>query len=246
MNLCETELSAIKDEADFRRDHPFAWLLTLVGPFVLTGVLLFVVREFAGPNAVWRLISTAVATFFFFGKFVILGGSDGDLVEVRRFYTAEQLVMLVLYMDLMTACVLTSHLGFLFRLPVLGERLKSLVEDGQFILRSNRWMKRATFLGLIAFVMFPLAATGSVGGSIFGRLLGMSRLGTFAAIAIGNVLGCALMYFGSELLTQHVDRNNPLLLIGGIAVTVVIILMLNHRYRQLKAQHKGAAPRPDL
>lgn len=229
-------MAALKDEAAFRRDYPIAWLLTLVGPFVLTGGALFVVWEWAGANAVWRLVSTAFATFFFFGKFVILGGSDGDLMEAHRFYTAEQLVALVLYMDLMTACVLTSHLGFLFRLPVVGEKLKALVDDGQYILQSNRWMKQATFLGLVTFVMFPLAATGSVGGSIFGRLLGMNRLGTFVAIALGNSMGCALMYFGSELITKHIDRDNPLLLIGGIAVIAVIILLLNHRYRQLKAR----------
>lgn len=236
MNSQETEIAALKDDAAFRRDYPIVWLLTLVGPFLLTGGVLLVVWEWAGANAVWQLVSTAVATFFFFGKFVILGGSDGDLLEVRRFYTAEQLVVLVLYMDLMIACVLTSHLGFLFRLPVAGEKLKALVDDGQYILQSNRWMKQATFLGLVAFVMFPLAATGSVGGSIFGRLLGMSRLRTFIALGLGNLMGCALMYFGSELITKHIDRDNPLLLIGGIAVIAVIILMLNYRYRQLKAR----------
>jgi hypothetical protein len=73
-------------------------------------------------------------------------------------------------MDVMTACVLSSDLGFLFSLPVAGWKLKALVDDGQFDLQSNRWMKRATFLALVAFVMFPLAATGSVSGSIFVRL----------------------------------------------------------------------------
>ena len=236
MNSQETEVTAHKDETAFRKDHPIAWFLTLVGPFLLTGAVLFVVWELAGLNAVWRLVSTAVATFFFFGKFIILGGSEGDLLEVRGFYTAEQLVVLVLYMDLMTASVLAFHLGFLFRLPVVGGKLKALVEDGQFILQSNRWMKRATMLGLVLFVMFPLAATGSVGGSIFGRLLGLSRLGTFIGIGLGNVLGCAVMYFGSELITHYVGRDNPLLLIGGIAVIMAIVLMLNHRYRQLKAR----------
>jgi hypothetical protein len=54
MNSQETEVTALKDEAAFRRDYPIAWLLTLVGPFVLTGAALFVVWELAGSNAVWR------------------------------------------------------------------------------------------------------------------------------------------------------------------------------------------------
>ena len=239
-NTRETPGAAWTDEAAFRRGHPIIWWLTLAGPFVLTGVVLFVVWELAGAIVVWRLVMTAVATFLLFSKFVILGGSDGDLVDARAFFTAEQLFVLVLYMDVMTACVLVFHLGFLFRLPVVGAKLKALVEDGHFILQSNPWMKRATFLGLVGFVMFPLAATGSVGGSIFGRLLGMSRLGTLVGITLGNVLGCSLMYFGSELITRYVGRDNPLLLIGGVAVIGAIVFVLNHRYRQLKARQMAA------
>jgi len=99
MNSQETEVTAYRDEAAFRRNYPLVWFLTLVGPFALTAGLLFVIYELAGLYAVWRLVSTSVATFFFFGKLVILGGSEGDLPAVREFYTAEQLVVLVLYMD---------------------------------------------------------------------------------------------------------------------------------------------------
>lgn len=242
--LREAEVTARKDETAFRREYPTVWWLTLVGPFVVTGGVLFVVWELSGPIVLWRLVTTAAVTFFLFGKFVILGGSDGDLLDARAFFTAEQLVVLVLYMDVMTACLLAFHLGFLFKLPVMGAKLNALVEDGHFILQSNPWMKRATFLGLVAFVMFPLAATGSVGGSIFGRLLGMSRLGTFVGIILGNVLGCALMYFGSELITHYIVRDNPWLVIGGISVISVIVFVLNHRYRQLKARQM-ACQRPD-
>jgi hypothetical protein len=91
MNSLETEVTAVKDETAFRRDNPIVWSLTLVGPFALTGGVLFFIYELVGMNAVGRLVSTAVATFFFFGKFVILGGSEGELLEARRFYTAEQL-----------------------------------------------------------------------------------------------------------------------------------------------------------
>lgn len=230
----DSEITAGIDEAAFRRKYPVIWWLTLVGPFALSGALLFLVAEFSGPRVAWRVFSTAVATFFFFGKFIILGGSDGDLMDAATFFTAEQLFLLVLYMDVMTGCLLAFHLGFLFKLPVVGEKLEELVQDGHFILKSNRWMKRATFFGLVAFVMFPLAATGSVGGSIFGRLLGLGRFATLVGIVVGNLLGCGLMYFGSEMITRYVGRDNPMLMVGGIAVIAAIVYLLNYRYRQLK------------
>ncbi len=235
-----TSDKAWKDESAFRNNYPFVWWLTLIGPFILSAVILLAVWIFTSISAMWRLLLTAVA-FFFLGKVVILGGSESNGLDTASFFTTEQLVVLSLYLDAMTACVMAFHLGFLFKLPVMGTKLKALVEDGHFTLQSNPWMKRATFLGLVTFVLFPLAATGSVGGSIFGRLLGMSRLGTFLGITLGNVLGCALMYFGSELINRYIDRDNPLLLIGGIAVIVAIIFLLNHRYRQLKARQTDTA-----
>ena len=42
---------------------------------------------------------------------------------------------MVVYMDVMTAAMLVFHAGFLFRIPYLGERLLSLAEDGQFMLK---------------------------------------------------------------------------------------------------------------
>ena len=176
-------------DAAFRREHPLAWWATLVGPLLVTLLILAVPWEINGAPFVGRLVTTAVATFFFFGKLVILGGTDGEVEHIREFLTTEELFVMVLYMDLMTACVLAFHLGFMFKLPVVGPKLAALVLDGQFILQSNPWMKRATFVGLVAFVVFPLAATGSVGASIFGRLLGMSRVATFVGIALGSVLG---------------------------------------------------------
>ena len=216
-------------EASFRREYPLIWLLTLVGPFLLTACLWALVYLAMGGEHAKRLAARAFFSFFVFGKFTIL--------EPNSTLTSEELFLMVLYMDLMTAALLVFHTGFLFKLPFLGAKLADLVKDGQFILQSNPWMKRATFAGIVAFVMFPLATTGSIGGSIFGRLLGMSRLATFIGITLGSLLGCGLMYFGAGLIDEYLDKENPLLKIGGIVVVLFIILVMNHRYRKMKADH---------
>ncbi len=226
-------------EDNLYRQHPGVWWGTLLGPFVLTGLILVGFYVIGGAATAQRLLGTAAATFFFFGKFVILGGVDRELAEVRSGFTAEQLFAIVFYMDLMTAVVLVSHMGFLFRIPWLGKRLVGLVADGRTLLRSNPWMKRATFLGIVAFVMFPLASTGSVGGAIFGRLLGMSRTAAFTAIAIGSFLGCAVMYLGAGLINRYVDRDDPILFYGGVGFVVGLIVILNVRYRRAVARERS-------
>jgi len=226
--------------ADFRREHPLMWWLTLAGPPVLTLLVLLVLAEIRGAEFVGKLIGTALATFFLFGRFVILGGSDGEMGEIQAFLSSGELFAMVVWMDLVTACVLAFHLGFIYRLPRIGPMLEALGRDGQFILHANRWMRRATFAGLVAFVAFPLAATGSVGGAIFGRLLGMSRAATFVGVLLGSLVGCGAMYFGAEVINRYIDKDNPWLVVGGVVVIAALVLFLNHRYRQYRDRFYGA------
>ena len=227
------DFDSVRFEEDFYRDHPALWLLTLVGPVAVTVAVLVFVYVVSGAATFWKLIGTALASFFGLGKFVILGGQDHE----EAFFSAAQLFGLVFYMDVATAVILVYHSGFLFKLPLLGAQLRELVKDGQFILASHPWMKRATFAAIVAFVMVPVAATGAIGGALFGRLLGMTRLATLAGIALGSFLGCGVMYFGAELVNRWIDKDSPWLVVGGIAVILALVYLLNRRYKAMRDAH---------
>ncbi|MDE0939172.1 MAG: small multi-drug export protein [Pirellulales bacterium] len=211
----------------FRRDYPFWWLTTLLVPLLSAIVLCLVVGFTGGVVQLHKVLLTAAATFFFFGKFVILGSSP------------LKLFALVVYMDVMTGMLLVFHAGFLFRIPYLGSRILVVARDSQQLLAGHPWIRRATFVGITLFVMFPLAATGAVGAAIFGRLLGMSRMSTFLAICLGSIMGCGVMVYGSVLIDQYIGRENPMLTIGGLAVIISLILLLNYRYRKMKKTPTG-------
>ncbi len=239
------DLQAVVDHDQFerslRKDRPLLWWSTLLGPVVVTGLILAGLFVANGGKYFVDLVIRIVSTFFFFGRFVILDGAGSQLVG----FSSEKLFLMVFYMDAMTACLLAFHASFLFRLPFFGAQLRGLVDDGQIILRAHPWMRRTTFLAIVLFVMFPLAATGSIGGSLFGRLMGMSRWSTFLGVVIGSFLGCAAMYFGASLITEYLDRNNPFVRFGGIAFVAAIILALNHRYRRFKAWHQAEMSKTD-
>ncbi len=208
----------------FRRDYPVSWFVTLLVPPLSTIAICIFVGLSDGAASLQKLLLTAAATFFFLGKFVILHSE------------AMKLFSLVVYMDVMTGMLLVFHAGFLFRIPYLGSRLLIVARDSQQLLAGHPLIRRATFVGITLFVMFPLAATGAVGAAIFGRLLGMSRLGTFLAICLGSLLGCGLMFYGSVLIDTYIGRENPLLTVGGVSVIIALILLLNYRYRKMKAK----------
>jgi uncharacterized membrane protein len=221
-------------ESSFRQKYPLTWWGTLVGPFVLTAAILLVVWLQYGAEFVGKLVWTTVIAFFFFGRFIILSGQEPDAENIRSFLTSQQLFILITYLDLLVAVVLSFHIGFLFKVPVLGPKVSELVADGRVILTQQPWMRRMTYLGLVAFVVFPLAATGSVGGSIFGRLLGMTRWSTLSGIAMGSIIGNGIMYFGSDFLNRVLDKDDPRLFWGGVAVIAILIILLERRYRMMK------------
>jgi uncharacterized membrane protein len=223
-----------KREVAYRRTRPIAWWSTLLTPVVLSVGILSALWLFRGWPAVAGTVGTAVASLFF-GKFIILGGANGSEVLL----SAEELVVLVVLMDVMAACWFVYHLGFMLRLPVVGPRFSLLVEDGEYVMGTHPWIRRAAFVGLVVFVMVPFAMTGSVGGSILARLLGMTRRATFAAICIGSVLGAGLMYTGGEALGTLLDRENPLWAAGGAIIMISLILVINYRYAKAKARARN-------
>jgi len=256
-----TDTDALSSEGvhsdNFRRDQPFIWWATLIGPFVLTGGMLMVLALSRGYEFVAKLCGTAAVTFFGLGRFVILFGSDAPKADVLdtiatdasiaaeqtsqfNFLTRIELFTLVTWMDLLAATMLIFHMGFLFRIPRLGPALLTVREEGEFFMQTQPWIRRFTFLGLVAFVLIPVAATGSVGGALFGRLLGMSRLATSCAILSGTLLGNSLMLVAGKAIASlpFFNPNSPFTLIIGLGIVIGIILLLNSRYRKMKRDWK--------
>lgn len=217
-------------ESSFRRNHPLVWLGTVLLPPVLTLSILIGLAISEGVGYVQQLVVASIVTFFVTGRFAIPMVDQLDWLHL----TKEHVFLMITYMDLMVALIIPFHIGLLFRIPGIGPKVSALVADGQFILSRHPWMKSASFLGLVVFVTFPLAATGSVGGAIFSRLLGMSRLASIVGIAIGSLIGNGVMYFFADLFARHLDQENPFIRYGGVAVIIFIIIVLERRYRHAK------------
>ena len=244
----ETKLHGF--EEGFRQKHPVLFFATLITPIVLLFGAVGVCWWVRGWEFTAKLVGAAVATFFVLGRFVILLGqqpeaveaSDAAILDKFSFLTPGELFMMVTYMDISVALLVAFHIGALFRLPWLGKRVASLVEDARFVLESMPWMRRLTFTGLTLFVAFPLAATGAVGGSILGTLLGLSRTAVFIGTILGCLIGNGLLYFAAEQVSRYVKFDNPIVKFGGIAVILALIIFMEIRYKRSKnkfvATHK--------
>lgn len=220
-------------ERNFCRDHYPLWLGTLVGPWLLTvtlGVLLYLFR---GPEFTGYLLAAGTLSFVIAGRGIILMQGLSDFGPL----TPEHLFWLVTYQDVMVALFMAFHVGFLFRLPWIGPKFLALTADGEMILSYNPWMRHLTLAGLIAFIAFPLAATGSVGGAIFGRLLGLSRAATFWGSVTGAVIGNALVLWCSRLMMQYLPADSVIVQFGGPLLVLGVLVILERRYAALKRNY---------
>lgn len=229
-------------ELSFRRRFPVIWLVTLLAPFVVSiGLILFF-----GFTDSWsfsrKLIGHAFMTFFVFGRLIILCGLDSSAQDTYQIALSPAVLFgLVTYLDFMVALFVTFHMGFLFRIPYVGPKVAMLVWDGRFLLNAQPWVKRVAFLGLVVFVIFPTSTTGSIGGSIFGRLLGLSRYMTVLGILIGSFIGNGIMYLFAKQINQYITPDNVWLKVVGVLALVGLVALVEIRYRFVKKKYIAAA-----
>jgi uncharacterized membrane protein len=228
-------------ETSFRRRFPVLWLTTLLAPVVVTLLLLIGLGLSYGWDYPQKLIGHALATFFIFGRFIVLVGTEGAAAAAdtakegfKVLLSPGELFAMLTYMDVMVALFVTFHMGILFRLPNIGPKIAMLVWDGKFIMDAQPWIKRMAFFGLVLFVIFPTSTTGSIGGSIFGRLLGLSRWLTVGGVLLGSILGNALMYAFSRQINRYIGQENYWIKIIGIALLILLVFVMELRYRKVK------------
>ncbi len=204
---------------------------------VATTILVFTLFFFfVGTNEALELATTALASATIAGKFIVIRG----LHQEGLFNSPYQLVFLIVYLDMFTAFIAVYNMPFLYRIPRLGKRIHAMKGTGEKTLERNPWMRKVTFIAVVAFVMFPLSGTGAIGGSFIGRLLGLSRARTLLGILVGAIVGGLAMPFLADVFGEQLlnFKDNPLSVIGGILAVGGVCYWL---YRRMKT---GTAP-PD-
>lgn len=211
-----------------RRFSRRARLLLTFGPLAVLGVILFVTYLLKGWKAALILAGIAIGSFVGGGKFVILVGvAPNDPFGVWPY------AHMVIFGDIATMLIVMANLHVLYRLPWAGRKLAQAHEAGHYVLKANPWMRRLAWVGLAVFVAVPFQGTGAVGGTILGRVLGVSQFAILTAIPVGSVLGCypvaLLGAYGRAKGLQHI-AGHPLAAVLFFAVLVIAIVVLGRRF----------------
>lgn len=127
----------------------------------------------------------------------------------------------VVLVDIACCLFMVWNFELICNVPYLGNVIRYLIMKSEIYLNEHRWLERLYFVGLIMFVFFPLQGTGSISGSIIGKMLGLKTIEIMGAITIGSVLSSFLIGYSVYALNEYLDIN-----VWSILATIMITLVL--------------------
>ncbi|MDY7031039.1 MAG: small multi-drug export protein [Thermodesulfobacteriota bacterium] len=176
-------------------------LFSLIPVMVILSVVVTI--RFVYSENDFRYLFGLVLITFLAGKFVILI----PLMQSMPMFSPMCIAAMVVVIESCIAFFLLINLEFLFKLPWVGVGLKNMEDNGRATLSQHHWIRRMTIFGVILFVILPLPGTGSIGGIIVSRLVGLSRSMSFIAVFIGTAIGTYAMAIGASTL---IDMFSPI------------------------------------
>jgi len=163
-------------------------LFKFLSPFLMTGIF-FVVMFLSMGQREFLILSQLMLVYFVppFGKGTVVplgiaGGVDPWAIAIC---TA--------FVDIAVGVFLTWNFDLAKKIPFIGSGINRIQLKGKAMLEDLPWLERASFVGIVVFVMFPFQGSGAVGGTILGRAIGLSPNRNLSAVSIGAISGSLIL-----------------------------------------------------
>jgi len=177
-------------------------LLTLLGPFVLTGLVIAGIALWQ-QGVAYELGVISVASFFGFGTTVIFSSAVlGENIHLRTW----EIALWMIYLNAAAAFLYAYNLDLLERVPWIGPYLKRARHNVGETLKRNPWIRRMAEAGIVLFVLSPLPGSGQLGGCFIGRVIGLPRRTVFFVVTLAGVAVATFYAMFAGYLAKVFDR----------------------------------------
>lgn len=156
------------------------------------------------------------------GKYVIFSGLSAES-PLRPW----PLAALAIGADLAVGATLAVGLGPLGRVPWIGPALRKGHDRAELVLREYPRLRRMAFWGVVVFVYLPLPASGSIGGTFVGQMLGLRRQQGLWAVVLGGALvsvtfAALAIAVGSQAQAM---LENPWVTVVAVVVFAIVVYL---------------------
>lgn len=209
-------------DRDTRR---FRWIGLTVAIGSLAAIVTYIALH--GWNAFGSLGLAATAVFL--SKIAIFGGNLQDL----RFNPWE-LGLIAWVIDLWVSCALLAGLASFERLPLAGKALADANLRAGKTLLEYPGLRRLAFWGITVLVFLPIPGSGAVTGTLVARMVGLSRVASFSAVAAGAGFAVLTYAVVAVFLGEQWERllTDPLVLATSILLLIAFAALAWLRVRR--------------
>ncbi|NUP97450.1 MAG: small multi-drug export protein [Planctomycetaceae bacterium] len=209
-------------DRDTRR---FRWIALAVAVASLAAIVSYVALH--GWSAFGSL--AVAASTVFVTKLSIFGGNIEDL----RFNPWE-LGLIAWVIDLWVSCALLAGLASFERLPFAGKALADANARAGKTLLEYPGLRRLAFWGITVLVFLPIPGSGAVTGTLVARMVGLSRVASFSAVAAGAAFAVLTYAAVAVFLGNQWERllTDPLVLAASVLVLVAFVAFAWLRVRR--------------
>lgn len=200
----------------------------LVLPLVSIVLLWAVVRVVDSPRRADEMGAAGLASIFGLGTTVIFGAAvlgEGAFRSLKTF----DLMVVVLVLNTALTVVYVGASDLLEKIPGLGPVLTRARHTARESAETRPWIRKWATAGLALFVISPLPGSGVFGGSVVGRVAGLTRVRTFVSVCIANTVVCGVYALFADALAAWMSRHEMttgqrLIAFGAVVVFMAILL----------------------
>jgi len=193
-------------------------------PFLLCGIFVAAVW-FLLPKEQWLLLIGMMVAYIVppLGRETIIPASI--FLGIPWWLIAFTLA----FLDFAGGLFMAWNFPLVLRIPYIGPWVGRFVVAGRTFLDRRPWLERLYFVGLIIFVSLPFAGSGSIVGSIVGRLLGMTKMEVVSCITIGGIIGSFALALGIDCIANLIPAGAGLWVSAAIFLLIGIMLLVVYR-----------------
>lgn len=205
-------------------------------PFAI-GVVLFAVLYMIEPYPRFLTLSGLAAAYFFppAGKESIIP------IAILMGYPWWLITFVIGMIDIAVSLFVVWNFDLALKIPLIGRLLDSGMTVARNYTETQPWIKGISTAGLILFVFLPFQGTGSMNGSILGRLLGMSGARVFGCVTTGSLASTLVIALGADVLLDVYQKNPALgigLLVAAVLAVVAGVILWRMRKNRLRGRRR--------
>jgi uncharacterized membrane protein len=230
------------------KDNPFDVTkrerLLVIGSVFGAVIFLLVLGLVFDSERTLVLLRVIPASFFALGKFlpiVAVTGLPGFYDASSELFSTYDFGLVIWIMDSMTVLLIVYSLEVFYKIPMIGRFLDRANKDAACVLHAFPKFRRISRMGIVLFVLFPVAGTGAIGGSLIGAILGLNRFWLMLCVSFGGFVGGIGMSYATTNFTAQVrwlqaHKGDPLYLILTAIVIVGILAWSTVAFRRALAK----------